>query len=83
MFTVAIAVILSLTPKSYTLPARHFDWNEFHYVETKPVPKSTAKPKFIRPIYIPDAAKVKRPIYTAAPLITSDSITIDCGPQFN
>lgn len=83
MFTLVIAIALSLTPKSYTPPVRHFNWNEFHYVETKPVPKSIAKPKFIRPIYIPDAAKVKRPIYTAAPLITSDSITIDCEPQFN
>lgn len=83
MLTVVIAITLSLTPKSYTLPARHFDWNEFHYVGTKPVPKSIAKPKFIRPIYIPDAAKVKRPVHTVAPLITSDSITIDCGPRFN
>ena len=77
MFTIALltAIFMNL-PKAETVPAKRFDWNEFHYVDSKP------KPKFIKPLYIPGAARVRRPVYTKpVTVITSDNLTVDCTPR--
>ena len=78
MFTIALLTALIINmPQAETLPAKRFDWNEFHYVDSKP------KPKFIKPLYIPGAARVRRPVYTKpVTVITSDNLTVDCAPKY-
>lgn len=78
MFTIALlTAIFTNLPKAETVPAKRFDWNEFHYVDSKP------KPKFIKPLYIPGAARVRRPVYTKpVTVITSDNLTADCAPKY-
>ena len=78
MFTIALLTALVINmPQAETLPAKRFDWNEFHYVDSKP------KPKFIKPLYIPGAARVRRPVYTKpVTVITSDNLTVDCAPKY-
>lgn len=73
MFTLTLLTALIINnPQSEILTAKRFDWNEFHYVASKP------KPKFIRPLYTPGAARVRRP----AAVITSDNLTTDCLPVY-
>ena len=78
MFTLTLFTALIVNnPQSEILTAKRFDWNEFHYVASKP------KPKFIRPLYTPGAARVRRPIYVKpATVITSDNLTTDCLPVY-
>lgn len=78
MFTIALLTALIINmPQGETVPAKRFDWNEFHYVDSKP------KPKFIKPLYIPGAARVRRPVYTKpVTVITSDNLTVDCAPKY-
>ena len=78
MFTITLLTVLIINmPQGETVPAKRFDWNEFHYVDSKP------KPKFIKPLYIPGAARVRRPVYTKpVTVITSDNLTVDCAPKY-
>ncbi len=78
MFTIALLTALIINmPQGETVPAKRFDWNEFHYVDSKP------KPKFIKPLYIPGAARARRPVYTKpVTVITSDNLTVDCVPKY-
>ena len=84
MFTVALMTFIILTtPQLEQVPAKRFDWNEFHYVDSKPQPKFI-KPdrKYIRPIYRPRAVKDNQPMYVkAVTVITSDNLTVDCTPK--
>ena len=78
MFTIALLTALIINvPQGETVPAKRFDWNEFHYVDSKP------KPKFIKPLYIPGSARLKRPVYVKpVTVITSDNLTVDCAPKY-
>jgi hypothetical protein len=78
MFTLTLLAALVINmPQGETVPAKRFDWNEFHYVDSKP------KPKFIKPLYIPGAARARRPVYTKpVTVITSDNLTVDCVPKY-
>jgi hypothetical protein len=78
MFTLTLLIALIINiPQGEIVPAKRFDWNEFHYVDSKP------KPKFIRPVYIPGAARVRRPVYVKpVTVITSDNLTVDCLPKY-
>ncbi len=78
MFTITLLTVLIINmPQGETVPAKRFDWNEFHYVDSKP------KPKFIKPLYIPGAARVRRPVYTKpVTVITSDNLAVDCAPKY-
>lgn len=84
MFTIALLTALIINmPQAETVPAKRFDWNEFHYVDSKPQPKFI-KPdrKYIRPIYRPRAVKDNQPMYVkTVTVITSDNLTVDCTPR--
>ena len=78
MFTVALMTFIILTtPQLEQVPAKRFDWNEFHYVDSKP------KPKFINPLFTPGAARLRRPVYVKpVTVFTSDNLTVDCAPKY-
>jgi hypothetical protein len=78
MFTLTLLTALIINiPQGEIVPAKRFDWCEFHYVASQP------KSKFIRPVYIPGAARVRRPVYVKpVTVITSDNLTVDCLPKY-
>tara|TARA_R100000808_G_scaffold5500_1_gene16700 strand:+ start:703 stop:942 length:240 start_codon:yes stop_codon:yes gene_type:complete len=77
MLTIAFLTALIINmPQGETVPAKRFDWNEFHYVDSKP------KPKFIKPVFTPGAARLRRPVYVKpVTVFTSDNLTVDCAPK--
>ena len=78
MFTIALLTALIINiPQGEIVPAKRFDWNEFHYVDSKP------KPTFIKPLFTPGAARLRRPVYVKpVTVITSDNLTVDCTPKY-
>ena len=73
MFTLTLLTALVINiPQAEIVPAKRFDWNEFRYVANKP------KPKFIKPLFTPRAARLRRPVYVKpVTVITSDNLTVD------
>jgi len=59
MFTLTLFTALIVNaPQSEIVTAKRFDWNEFHYIDSKP------KPKFIRPVITSDNLTTDRlPVY--------------------